>query len=51
MMQGKVEEWRRDYNDRSPHSSLDKLTPSEYLEKQDTRNCVFSPIITGTVLG
>ena len=45
----KIEEWRRDYNDWRPHSSLDNLTPSEYLEKQDTRNSVFSPILAGTV--
>jgi len=32
-----------DYNDWRPHSSLDNLTLSEYLEKQDTRNSVFSP--------
>jgi putative transposase len=47
----KIEEWRRDYNDWRPHSSLDNLTPSEYLEKQDTRNSVFSPIMACTVLG
>ena len=29
----KIEEWRRDYNDWRPHSSLDNFTPSEYLEK------------------
>ena len=45
----KIEEWRRDYNDWRPHSSLDNLTPSEYLEKQDTRNSVISPILAGTV--
>jgi putative transposase len=45
----KIEEWRRDYNDWRPHSSLDNLTPNEYLEKQDTRNSVFSPILAGTV--
>ena len=47
----KIEEWRRDYNDWRPHSSLDNLTPREYLEKQDTRNSVFSPIMACTVLG
>ena len=45
----KIEEWRRDYNDWRPHSSLDNLTPNEYLEKQDTRNSVFSPVLAGTV--
>ena len=47
----KIEEWRREYNDWRPHSSLDNLTLSEYLEKQDTRNSVFSPILACTVLG
>ena len=26
-----VEEWRRDYNENRPHSSLGNLTPMEYL--------------------
>jgi putative transposase len=47
----KIEEWRRDYNDWRPHSPLDNLTPNEYLEKQDTRNSVFSPILARTTLG
>jgi putative transposase len=29
----KVEDWRRDYNHRRPHSSLGQLTPSEYLQR------------------
>jgi putative transposase len=45
----KIEEWSREYNEWRPHNSLDNLTPSEYLEKQDTRNSVFSPILAGTV--
>ena len=28
-----IEEWRIDYNRRRPHSSLDNLTPMEYVEK------------------
>jgi putative transposase len=47
----RIEEWRRDYNDWRPHSSLDNLIPSEYLEKQDTRNSVFSPIMACNNLG
>lgn len=27
-----IEEWRKDYNEARPHSSLDGLTPKEYLE-------------------
>jgi putative transposase len=26
----KIEEWRRDYNDWRPHSSLKNMTPMEY---------------------
>ena len=29
-----IEEWRRDYNEVRPHSSLDDLTPMEYIRKQ-----------------
>jgi putative transposase len=29
----KIEAWRRDYNDWRPHSSLDNLTPRQYLEE------------------
>lgn len=30
--QERVEEWRRDYNEVRPHSSLGNLTPAEYVE-------------------
>jgi putative transposase len=35
----KIEQWRREYNDERPHSSLDNLTPGEFarnLEPQGT---------------
>lgn len=36
--QAKIEAWRRDYNERRPHSALGNLTPNEYaLQRQDTR--------------
>jgi putative transposase len=44
----KIEAWRRDYNEWRPHSSLDNLTPSQYLEGQEIRN---SSILACTVLG
>ena len=46
----KIEEWRRDYNDWRPHSSLDNLTPRQYLEGQETRSeRELFPILAGTV--
>jgi putative transposase len=48
----KIEDWRREYNEWRPHSSLDNLTPSQYLEEQETRSEREPfPIIAGTVLG
>jgi len=45
-------EWRRDYNEWRPHSSLDNLTPSQYLERQETTSTrELFPIMAGTVLG
>lgn len=29
----KIEAWRKDYNEYRPHSSLDDLTPAEFIEK------------------
>jgi putative transposase len=28
-----IEEWRQDYNDERPHSSLENLTPTEFVQK------------------
>ena len=28
-----IEEWRIDYNTERPHSSLDNLTPEEFIQK------------------
>ena len=30
-----IEEWRKDYNDNHPHSSLGYLTPREYLRERN----------------
>ncbi|WP_370569554.1 integrase core domain-containing protein [Legionella sp. MW5194] len=29
----KIEEWRQDYNDFRPHSSLNNLTPNQFRQK------------------
>ena len=47
----KIEDWRQDYNDWRPHSSLDNLTPSQYLEKHDIEKGSVFPILAGTTLG
>jgi putative transposase len=48
----KIEDWRRENNEWRPHSSLDNLTPSQYLKEQETRSeRELFPIIAGTVLG
>jgi putative transposase len=46
----KIEEWRQDYNLWRPHSSLDNLTPRQYLEGKETlsKRELF-PILAGTV--
>jgi putative transposase len=33
----KIEEWRIDYNDHRPHSSLGHLTPNEYAKKRQEK--------------
>jgi len=33
----KIEEWRKEYNEQRPHSSLGYLTPMEYAEKHEPR--------------
>lgn len=30
----KIEQWRKDYNEFRPHSSLDNLTPKEFAGRQ-----------------
>jgi putative transposase len=45
----KIESWRQDYNDCRPHSSLDNLTPSQYLEEYNAPESRNFPILAGTV--
>jgi putative transposase len=51
----KIESWRIDYNDWRPHSSLDNLTPRQYLEErqrdQAGQESSFSLVLAGTALG
>jgi putative transposase len=51
----KIESWRQDYNDWRPHSSLDNLTPRQYLEEQLGEQAgqkgPISLVLAGTNLG
>jgi len=48
----KIEEWRRDYNEWRPHSSLDNLTPRQYLEGLETGSeRKLFPVLAGTGFG
>lgn len=46
----KIEAWRQEYNLWRPHSSLDNLTPSQYLEKYNAAR-ENSLLLAGTALG
>lgn len=47
----KIEAWRREYNLWRPHSSLDNLTPSQYLEKHNAPAKRNSLLMAGTAFG
>jgi putative transposase len=47
----KIEAWRQEYNDWRPHSSLDNLTPSQYLDKHNAQASEKSLLLAGTALG
>jgi putative transposase len=47
----KIEVWRREYNEWRPHSSLDNLTPSQYLDEHNAQTRENSLILAGTALG
>jgi putative transposase len=38
-----LEEWRIDYNTQRPHSSLDYLTPDEFLQKENEKTIAIAP--------
>lgn len=40
----KIEVWRKDYNEYRPHSSLNQLTPAEFIEKRLMQEPVNSPL-------
>ena len=44
----KVEEWRQDYNEFRPHSSLGDLTPRQFAEQFESQKAIF---LAGTVFG
>jgi len=46
----KIEACRRDYNEWRPHSSLDNLSPRQYLERQPNK-IPDSLLLAGPVLG
>jgi putative transposase len=50
--QEKIEKWRRDYNEFRPHSSLEDLTPRQFVDKY--KNSIRSqkaPFLAGPVFG
>jgi len=40
----KIEAWRKDYNEYRPHSSLNQLTPSEFIEQRLVQEPLNSPL-------
>ena len=42
-----IEAWRRDYNQRRPHSSLGHLTPNEFLEQRQGQQTVEEALCSG----
>jgi putative transposase len=41
----KVEEWRRDYNEDRPHSSLGNVTPKEYSMQKQLLETAFTVVL------
>ncbi len=42
----RIEQWRKEYNDYRPHSSLDNLTPAEYALKHEKEGISETEILT-----
>ena len=41
---GKIEVWRKDYNEYRPHSSLNQLTPAEFIEQRLEQKSLNDPL-------
>lgn len=48
---GKIETWRQDYNEFRPHSSLDDLTPQQFVDKFESEKSQKTTFLAGTVFG
>jgi putative transposase len=46
----RIEQWRKEYNDYRPHSSLDNLTPAEYALKHETEGTSETEILTRQIV-
>ena len=46
----RIEQWRKEYNDYRPHSSLDNLTPAEYALKHEKEGTSETEILTQQVV-
>jgi putative transposase len=40
-----AEQWRRDYNERRPHTTLDGMTPVEFIKSYLNQDAHFQPAI------
>ena len=47
----KIETWRQEYNEFRPHSSLDGLTPQQFVDKFESEKSQETIFLAGTVFG
>jgi len=47
----KIETWRQEYNEFRPHSSLDGLTPKQFVDKFESEKSQETIFLAGTVFG